>query len=87
MSVTIPGPSQLHVRWGCRRCGFRNGIAKTKLPVTSDYPEVGVRLLLDHLRIRLTAKHYKNQRCLAVADDFTMERYVPPPGDKVAGLI
>jgi hypothetical protein len=87
MNVAIPGPSQLQVRWGCRRCGFTGGLARSKLPVTVEWTEDMVRPLLVRLRVKLVGKHYAQQACLAGVDDFTIERYVPPPDERLGGIV
>lgn len=86
-NVVIPGPSQLQVRWSCRRCGFKDGLAKTKMPVFDGTPDGAIKLLLDQLRLYLVAKHYKNQHCVATPSDFDIYRWIPAPGDKLAGIL
>lgn len=82
-SFVIPGPSQLYVRWRCRRCGEREGVARTNIPVTSEWDTAMMQRLLDDLRRVLPVKHQRycakagKPICFAVPDDFVLEPFVP----------
>lgn len=86
-NIVIPGPSQLQVRWGCRRCGLDGLIAKTTIPVTAEWNEAMVRPLLDALRRKLARRHALWHGCIASPDDFTLERYQPVRGESLAGIV
>lgn len=75
-TITVESP-RFYVKWGCRRCGFTNGVARTCLPLPwGDFTEPMVQELLATLRRKLVRKHQR-QGCVAVFDDFYVERYVP----------
>lgn len=76
-AIVIAGPPQLYVQWACRRCGFAKGVARTTLPLDyGDFTEPMMQELLATLRRKLVRKHQR-QRCIAVPDDFRIERFVP----------
>jgi hypothetical protein len=78
-SIIIPGPSLLYVKWGCRRCGHRDGIARTTVPLVDGMTEQSaiVQQLLVALRKRLVRKHMRVSGCIATMDDFILESTVP----------
>ncbi len=86
--ISIKSPAKtFYVRWSCRRCGHTGGFARTTMPiVTPDWTEPMMRNLLNGLRRKLIGVHMRGQGCIAVGDDFVLERGVP--SDKViAGLV
>jgi hypothetical protein len=86
-TIAIPGPHAFYVRWACRRCGHQGGFAKTTLPlVTPDWTEPMMRHLFEALRVKLVKVHMRGQGCIAVPDDFRIERGVPEDA-QIAGLI
>jgi hypothetical protein len=75
--IVLAGPPQLYVQWACRRCGFTGGVAKTTLPLNvAEFTEPMMQELLATLRRKLVRKHQR-QGCIAVPDDFRIERFVP----------
>lgn len=54
--------------------------------VTKDWTEPMMRNLFDALRLKLVKIHMRSQGCIAVPDDFIVERGVPED-EKVVGLI
>jgi hypothetical protein len=78
-NIVLPGPALLYVKWGCRRCGHQNGIARTTVPLIdglSDQREI-VEALLVSLRKKLVRKHMRVSGCIATMDDFRLEHFVP----------
>lgn len=73
-TIGLVSPALFRVRWGCRRCGHRNGVARTTAPIVGDDtpPEI-VRALLDELRRKLVKVHMKTG-CIATPDDFVIDR-------------
>lgn len=87
MVVEAPHALTFYVRWGCRRCGHKGGFAKTAIPiVTTEWTEPMMRNLLDALRQKLVKVHMRGQGCIAVPDDFIIERGVPEDKE-ISGLI
>lgn len=87
-SIVIPGPALLYVKWGCRRCGHENGIARTTVPLVdamTSQTEI-MKELLTSLRQKLVKKHMKVSGCIATMDDFILESTVPP-GKALAGKV
>lgn len=85
MAIAIPNAA-FYVRWSCRRCGHLGGFAQTTVPiVTKDWTEAMMRPLLDDLRKKLVMVHLK-QGCVAVPDDFKLERGVPED-QRLSGLV
>ncbi len=76
--VQIGGPSLLYVRWGCRRCGFQGGRARTTAPLVDGTSEQGdlVTVLLETLRDKLQRTHGA-KGCYATREDFIIEPCVP----------
>lgn len=92
--VAFPDTAQLFVRWGCRRCGFSGGLAKTTFPVSQQWNEEMMRPLLDALRLKLVKKHQLHlfqkagAYCLPSPDDFYFERHVAKRNEpQVMGLV
>jgi hypothetical protein len=86
--VGLISPPLFYVRWHCRKCGHRNGIARTTVPVLGpETPEHVVRGLLDALRLKLVKVHMRGQHCIATVEDFTLERVEDSQLKKVVGLI
>jgi hypothetical protein len=88
MGIVIPGPSQLQVQWGCRRCGVDGLIARSTLPVTAEYTEAMIRPMLDGLRLVLVRKHQLFHACVASPEDFILRRYLPEhQHERMAGVV
>ena len=79
-NIVIPGPALFYVKWGCRRCGHRDGVARPTVPLLdgmSNQTEI-VQELLVSLRKKLVRKHARVSGCIAAMDDFVIEGTVPP---------
>jgi hypothetical protein len=86
-TIEIPGPATFYVRWSCRRCGHIGGFAKTTVPiVTREVTEPMMRNLLEALRVKLVKVHMRGQQCIAVPEDFRIERGAPEDV-KISGLV
>jgi hypothetical protein len=93
-ALIIP-PSQLFVNWDCKRCGHKNGVAQTTIPVAG-WNETMMRELLLGLKAKLVQIHarsdnHRGQRCIATPEDFIVRRVTDPayltPGKKIVGLL
>jgi hypothetical protein len=63
------------------------GFAKTTVPIVNkDWTEDMMRNLFDALRLKLVKVHMRGQGCIAVPDDFKVERGVPEDA-QIAGLV
>lgn len=86
MTAIASPAAKLKVRWACRRCGCRDGVARTTIPVNG-WDEAAVRVLLDALRQSLVRIHARSG-CIATHDDFVVSRYVPDDrSETVAGTV
>ena len=86
--VTLAAPPLTYMTWGCRRCGFAGGMARTTIPLTQRWSEEMGREMFATLRKKLVRVHQAKQGCIAVPDDFILSRYDPRDGmKKVVGLI
>ena len=74
--TTIVGPPLTYVSWGCRRCGFRNGVANTTFPIDPHWTEEMGRSLFLMLRQKLARKHQALHGCVAALDDFIIGPHV-----------
>ncbi len=79
MSPTqLESPPLLWVRWDCRRCGHKGGVARTTMPIVDTASsETYLRALFDHLRLKLVKIHQRHTTCIATPDDFVIYRGVP----------
>lgn len=85
-TIQVPDTA-FYVRWSCRRCRHHGGFAQTTVPlVTKDWTEDMLRHLFDDLRLHLVKRHLQGQGCVAVPDDFVLERGVPEDR-QLSGLI
>ena len=80
-------PNSTYVRWGCKRCGHRGGMAKSLVPLPFDFSDTQIDCAYDvivkSLRRVLVRKHWMRQHCLALESDFIIER-CNPYGDLMA---
>jgi hypothetical protein len=83
MSLAIAHPHATYVRWGCRRCGHRGGMARTTVPFDfSQTQRDGSRDVMFKELIRaLIRKHWQRQHCVAIESDFIVEP-CNPHGDR-----
>lgn len=85
MRIEIPGNHTFYVRWSCRRCGHKGGVARTTIPLPkSALTEDVVRHLLEELKVKLPRVHQR-QGCIASFEDFIVERGVEEDA-KLVGL-
>lgn len=74
-TIEIPGARVFFVRWSCRKCGHRGGVAKTTVPFPREaLTEAVVRNLFAALRQKLVKVHMRGQQCIATVEDFDIER-------------
>lgn len=86
-NIVIPGPSTFVVKWGCRRCGHKTGVARTTVPIVNQSTsEPEMRELLASLRRKLVRLHQDRQGCIATVEDFTLQRATEEEA-RIVGLI
>jgi hypothetical protein len=84
--ITVAAPPLTYVSWGCRRCGFTGGIARTTIPLDASWSEAMGRTMFATLRQKLIRVHMK-RGCIATRDDFTVRPYEPRDGKQIVGTI
>lgn len=84
MSVIAAHPSATYVRWGCKRCGHRGGMARTTVPFdfSTTQRDGSKDVMFKELIRALIRKHYQRQQCVAIETDFIVEQ-CNPHGDRM----
>ena len=89
--IKLAAPPLTYVSWGCRRCGFAGGTARTTFPVERNWSEEMGRALFTTLREKLVRVHQAKHGCVAALDDFIIGKYAPVTqagqAKQVVGLI
>jgi hypothetical protein len=85
-NVQLATPPLTYVSWGCRRCGFKGGIANTTFPIDPHWTEELGRTLFTTLRLKLVRVHQAKHGCVASSDDFVLGRHVPE-GKTIVGVV
>jgi hypothetical protein len=73
--ITVVSPPLLMVSWSCKRCGHAGGVAKTTVPIEPTFTTAMGHVMLGQLRKKLVRVHQRGQGCIALPDDFVIERY------------
>lgn len=80
-------PPRVYVRWHCRRCGHRNGIARTTMPILGpETPEAFVRAMRASLLRKLVKVHMRSG-CIATVEDFIVERVQDSEAHPLVGVL
>lgn len=83
MGLAVAHPDATYVRWGCKRCGFRGGMARTTVPFDfSQTQRDGSRdVIFKALIEALVRKHLQRSGCWALETEFVIEP-CNPHGDR-----
>lgn len=84
ISVIAAHPSATYVRWGCRRCGHRGGMARTTVPFdfSQTQQDSSRDVIFRQLILKLQRVHLKRQGCFALEAEFIVEQ-CNPHGDRM----